>query len=74
VIDRLEQKGLVQRVVAKHDRRAREVRATQDGEKLFADILPHVRALQEDVLQGLDATEKQTFLALAQKVVIQDQG
>jgi len=74
VIDRLEQKGLVQRVVAKHDRRAREVRATKDGEKLFADILPHVRALQEDVLQGLDATEKQTFLALAQKVVIQDQG
>lgn len=69
VIDRLEQKGYVSRTVSKHDRRAREVRATDMGMRAFDDILPVVTALQVEVLGGLDAAERQTFLTLARKAI-----
>lgn len=69
VIDRLEQKGFIARSVAKHDRRAREVRLTEQGAAILDEIAPKVRALQADILQGLDATERARFLELAQKVV-----
>lgn len=69
VIDRLEQKGLVARTVCKHDRRAREVRATETGLRLFADILPKVTALQAEILPGLDRDERAQFLDLASKAI-----
>ncbi len=69
VIDRLVQKGLVERTVSKRDRRAREVRLTLAGEMLFADILPLVRALQADILPGLTEGQRATFLALARQAV-----
>lgn len=72
VIDRLEQKGYVARTVSRRDRRAREVRATKTGLKAFNEILPTVTALQDDVLGGLDAEEKELFKALAQKVIDHD--
>lgn len=67
VIDRLEQKGYVMRTVSRRDRRARDVRLTEDGERVFAEILPLVTALQDDILPGLDPTERATFFALARK-------
>ena len=70
VIDRLEQKGLVERSVAKHDRRARAVRVTQQGQQLFQSVLPIIRKLQDDVLGGLNHDEKDTLLRLVQKVVM----
>ena len=69
VIDRLEQKGYVVREVSQRDRRAREVRATQEGARAFAEILPIVTALQDEVLGGLNEAEKQTFLNLARKAI-----
>lgn len=69
VIDRLEQKGYVARNVCKHDRRAREVRATDEGLAVFARILPVVTALQDEILPGLDADERARFLELAAKAV-----
>lgn len=69
VIDRLEQKGLVERAVSKRDRRAREVRATEAGERLFAAALPVVTALQDEVLGGLDPDQRAAFLALARKAI-----
>jgi DNA-binding MarR family transcriptional regulator len=69
VIDRLEQKGYVTRKVSKQDRRAREVRLTKKGEQAYDDILPVVRALQDDVLRGLTQSERATFQKLANKVV-----
>ncbi|MEC7764558.1 MAG: MarR family transcriptional regulator [Pseudomonadota bacterium] len=69
VIDRLVQKGLVERTVSKRDRRAREVRLTPTGERLFADILPLVRALQADILPGLTDDQRATFLDLARQAV-----
>lgn len=69
VIDRLEQKGLIERRISAHDRRARQVRMSEKGEALFADIQPVVQALQEDILSGLNEEERATFLTLAAKVV-----
>ena len=73
VIDRLEQKGYVVRNVCKHDRRAREVRATDEGLRVFAQILPVVAALQDEILPGLDAAERAQFLALAAKAARGDE-
>lgn len=69
VIDRLEHKGLVTRNVCKHDRRAREVRATGQGLAVFDEILPVVTALQEEILPGLTPEERAAFMALAGKAV-----
>ncbi|MCT4575764.1 MarR family transcriptional regulator [Donghicola sp.] len=74
VIDRLEQKGYVERTISRRDRRAREVRATKLGQKEFDAILPIVEALQNDVLAGLDDPEKELFRTLAQKVIDYDAG
>jgi DNA-binding MarR family transcriptional regulator len=74
VIDRLEQKGLVARTVCKNDRRAREVRVTRKGSQLFDEILPIVTALQDEILPGLDETERVVFLELAKKAVLNLSG
>ena len=69
VIDRLEQKGLVQRVVSEQDRRARQLHLTPDGAQLLAASRPVVEALQAEILAPLSNTERATFLALAHKAL-----
>ncbi|MEK9723425.1 MAG: MarR family transcriptional regulator [Rhodospirillaceae bacterium] len=69
VIDRLAQKGYITRDVSRQDRRAREVRLTADGARVFADVAPVVRALQDEILLGLDPAERATFLKLAGKAI-----
>jgi DNA-binding MarR family transcriptional regulator len=69
VIDRLEKKGYVLRVVSPQDRRAREVSLTESGEAVLADVYPVIEALQQDILQKLDSAEQQQFLTLAKKVI-----
>jgi MarR family transcriptional regulator, temperature-dependent positive regulator of motility len=71
VIDRLEQKGLVTRIVSPRDKRAREVRLTSAGTQLFKDVLPIVRSIQGEILSGLSGAEKEVFLTLATKAVKQ---
>jgi len=70
VIDRLEQKGYVSRVVSQQDRRAREVSLTKKGEKFLESIFPLVESLQDEILVGLSASERNQFLKLARKVVL----
>lgn len=72
VIERLEQKGYVERSVSKSDRRAREVRLTSDGEKTYDAILPIVRDLQAEILSGLTPEEQEQFMMLATKVIRAD--
>ena len=69
VIDRLEQKGYVERTICRRDRRAREVRPTDRGIQAFDEISPIVAALQEDILAELDEAERAEFLALASKAI-----
>lgn len=67
VVDRLEHKGLVARVVSRRDKRAREVRLTDTGRALLDTALPIVATLQADILPGLSEAEYARFIALAGK-------
>ncbi|HAJ13060.1 MAG: MarR family transcriptional regulator [Hydrogenophaga sp.] len=69
VIDRLEQKGWVRRVVSERDRRARELSLTPEGQRVYAALLPVVQSLQDDILQPLDSADRACFLELARRVV-----
>lgn len=69
VIDRLEQKALVQRVVSAQDRRARVLNLTPEGEKLLAACRPVVEALQAEILAPLSTAQRATFVALAHKAL-----
>jgi MarR family transcriptional regulator, temperature-dependent positive regulator of motility len=69
VIDRLERKGLVQRVVSAQDRRARQLHLTPEGEQLLAACRPVVTALQAEILAPLTPAEREVFLELAHKAL-----
>jgi len=67
VVDRLQTKGLVARTISESDRRARCLTLTEAGAALLDRLLPEVAAVQADILSGLDAAERQSFVALARK-------
>ena len=67
VVDRLEQKGLVSRVVSKRDRRARELESTENGCRLARKLEKIVQEIQLEILSGLDHKEKVTFIKLLKK-------
>ena len=67
LMDHLEDKGYVKRVVDVHDRRARFARLTKKAETLLDEFLPlHYRNLKT-LLQDLTSEEKETLLALLKK-------
>ena len=70
VIDRLDDKGLVQRKISKTDRRARELFLSSTGEALLAQAHPLVEAAQPDILAGLNAEEQEQLVTLMKKVVL----
>ena len=72
VIDRLEKKGWVSRVVNERDRRARELSLTYEGLRVLNALRPIVRALQADILQPLSADDQARFIQFAQLVVLQE--
>lgn len=69
VIERLLQKGYVERIVSDRDRRARVITLSPQGEQAYARILPVVMALQDDIMSGLSSSEKDIFMALTAKVL-----
>jgi DNA-binding MarR family transcriptional regulator len=69
VVDRLEQKGFVQRVVSAEDRRSRRLDLTRAGRQQLKACRPVVEALQAEILGSLSAAEGERFLALARKAL-----
>lgn len=69
VIERLLQKGYIERAVSDRDRRARVITMTEAGQAAYAQILPIVRDLQSDILPGLSEDESRLLLSLMKKVV-----
>lgn len=69
VVDRLVQKGLVERNVSDRDRRSRELRLTQEGARVLAAMQPAVEAAQEKILQGLSVDEAEELLRLMRKAI-----
>jgi len=69
VVDRLESKGLAQRIVSAQDRRARQLQLTPEGVRLLAAVRPVVEALQTQILAPLSHAERANFVALANKAL-----
>jgi DNA-binding MarR family transcriptional regulator len=68
LMDHLEDKGYVKRLVDPQDRRARHARITQKGEALLDEFMPvHYRNLK-GLLRGLSEDERETLLELLKKV------
>jgi MarR family 2-MHQ and catechol resistance regulon transcriptional repressor len=67
LIDHLEEKGYVKRVVDVHDRRARFARLTKEGEELLDKFAPvHYKQMTE-LLKDLTNEEKRSLISLLKK-------
>ena len=64
LVDRLAQKGLVERRECTEDRRARYAALTPDGEALIARIFPEHAACIEHAMRGLTLEEQRAATAL----------
>lgn len=69
VVDRLERKGLIQRVVNSQDKRSKVMRATPAGKALLDVSLPRVKQVQERILAPLDPEDRETFLRLIKTII-----
>lgn len=69
VIDRLVQKGLVERNASSRDRRARELQITADGKRTLRAITPAVESAQQIMLRGLTQTESEELMRLMRKAI-----
>lgn len=68
LMDHLEEKGFVKRVIDVQDRRARYARITKKGETLLDEFMPvHYRRMKT-LLQDLSTGEKEALLYLLQRV------
>jgi len=70
VINRLEKKKWIRRVVCSSDRRARELTLSTQGKRTLSALEPIVQALQHEILKPLNASDYARFVELSQKVVI----
>jgi len=69
VVDRLVQKGLVVRQTSSRDRRARELKITDEGWKTLRKITPAVEAAQRIMLRGLTDKEADELMRLLRKAI-----
>ncbi|MCW5747895.1 MAG: MarR family transcriptional regulator [Alphaproteobacteria bacterium] len=69
VIDRLEQKGLVRREIARGDRRSRRLHLQPAGRALLDKVTPMVRRAQRRMLAGLSEKDGATLLRLLRKAL-----
>jgi DNA-binding MarR family transcriptional regulator len=73
VIDRMEKKKWVKRVVSARDRRSRELSLSADGERTRIALLPIVRDIQEEILLPLTPQHRATFLQMTRDLVASQQ-
>jgi DNA-binding MarR family transcriptional regulator len=69
VVDRLVQKGLVERRASRRDRRARELEITDEGRQTLRKITPAVESAQRLMLRGLSAKEGEELMRLLRKAI-----
>jgi DNA-binding MarR family transcriptional regulator len=72
VIDRMEKKGWITRVVSTRDRRARELSLTIEGQRALTALSPIVQGLQKGILHPLSDAEQQFFVHLTRRIVWQE--
>ena len=73
VIERMEKKNWVVRMVSSRDRRSRELSLAPEGERIRVHLLPIVRNIQEEILMPLAPRHRSNFLKWAQELVVSEQ-
>lgn len=68
VIDKLEQRGLLERKACPNDRRAIHVSLTGNGTDLMTKLMPMHQELVENIFSELDTEEAKTIVKLLEKV------
>ena len=68
LVDRLQDKGLVERRPCEHDRRASYAALTAAGEKLIGDAFPAHAAALRHALSGLNRSEKRDAIRLLRQL------
>ncbi|MBX3745308.1 MAG: MarR family transcriptional regulator [Verrucomicrobiae bacterium] len=68
LVERMESAGLLRRETDPADRRARRLRIALTGRRRFQLALTVAHELQDEVLESLDAEERQHFLAILDKL------
>lgn len=69
VVDRLEARGLLQRQGSTEDRRVRLLVATDQGQRLLADVVPAMLRAQERILEPLCPAERAEFMRMLRGLV-----
>jgi DNA-binding MarR family transcriptional regulator len=69
VVDRLVQKNLVVRETSSRDRRARQLKITDEGRKTLRKITPAVESAQRIMLRGLNEKEAAELMRLLRKAI-----
>ena len=72
VLDRLEQRGALERRTAPQDRRARQLWLTDAGAQLLAGAVPAMLAAQRQILAPLTERQQTEFMRLLRIVVDQN--
>jgi DNA-binding MarR family transcriptional regulator len=72
VIDRLEKKGWIRRVISERDRRARELSLSAKGNKVRETLRPIVESIQKDILAPLSESDRECFIRLTRQIVLVD--
>jgi MarR family transcriptional regulator, 2-MHQ and catechol-resistance regulon repressor len=68
VIDKLEQRGLINRIACPDDRRVIHVMLTADGHELMKKIMPKHQELVDNMLGSLNNDEAEILVELLKKV------
>jgi DNA-binding MarR family transcriptional regulator len=68
-LDEMERRGLAERRVSPADRRVRVIALTEAGRRMLARADAVVTAAHDDVLAGVDGSERETFLAVLARLV-----
>jgi MarR family transcriptional regulator, transcriptional regulator for hemolysin len=68
-LDEMERRGLAERRVSPADRRVRVIALTDAGRRLLARADAVVTAVHDEVLAGVDGSERETFLAVLARLV-----
>lgn len=70
IIDRFEDRELVERRRHTTDRRAYALHLTKKGEKFFSQITPEVLAAEEELGQRITKKELKTLMSLLKKLIV----
>ncbi|MBV5284217.1 MAG: MarR family transcriptional regulator [Paludibacter sp.] len=73
MIDLLEKKELVRRVVDQNDRRKNQLMVTKKGERLIAEFRKIESELNSELLEGLSEADMETFYKVANHIQIKSE-